>query len=126
MSGKEKITQHPSTKQSAHLVDESLRCSFCNKSQDDVKKLIAGRNVFICYECIGICADIIAGDAQNSGEGRRWRERAAILRQEFGECSLCGKPALAEESLLIRDRGSLCGDCADAVEDALAQGKPTS
>ncbi|HEX9638865.1 MAG TPA: ATP-dependent Clp protease ATP-binding subunit ClpX [Acidobacteriota bacterium] len=38
----------------------SLRCSFCNKSQNDVKKLIAGPNVYICDECIEICLDIIA------------------------------------------------------------------
>ena len=32
------------------------RCSFCNKTQDQVRKLIAGPNAFICDECIGICS----------------------------------------------------------------------
>ncbi|HBE09191.1 MAG TPA: ATP-dependent Clp protease ATP-binding subunit ClpX, partial [Lachnospiraceae bacterium] len=36
-----------------------LRCSFCNKSQDQVKRLIAGPNVYICDECVSICQDII-------------------------------------------------------------------
>ena len=36
-----------------------LRCSFCGKTQDQVKKLIAGPNVYICDECIDLCADII-------------------------------------------------------------------
>ena len=37
-----------------------LRCSFCNKSQDQVKKLIAGPNgAYICDECVGICSDIL-------------------------------------------------------------------
>jgi len=38
----------------------TLRCSFCNKSQNDVKKLIAGPNVYICDECIEVCIEIIA------------------------------------------------------------------
>jgi ATP-dependent Clp protease ATP-binding subunit ClpX len=42
--------------------NELLRCSFCNKSQRDVKKLIAGPTVYICDECVDICLDIIAED----------------------------------------------------------------
>ena len=42
--------------------DDTLRCSFCNKSQREVKKLIAGPAVFICDECVDICLDIIAED----------------------------------------------------------------
>jgi len=42
--------------------EEVLRCSFCNKSQREVKKLIAGPTVFICDECVDICLDIIAED----------------------------------------------------------------
>ena len=37
-----------------------LRCSFCHKSADDVKKLIAGRHVHICDECVELCVDILA------------------------------------------------------------------
>jgi ATP-dependent Clp protease ATP-binding subunit ClpX len=39
---------------------ETLSCSFCGKSQKEVKKLIAGPTVYICDECIGLCNDIIA------------------------------------------------------------------
>ena len=42
--------------------EDTLRCSFCNKSQREVKKLIAGPTVFICDECVDICLDIIAED----------------------------------------------------------------
>jgi ATP-dependent Clp protease ATP-binding subunit ClpX len=38
---------------------KQLRCSFCNKSQDQVRKLIAGPGVYICDECIEICSEII-------------------------------------------------------------------
>ena len=41
-------------------MDKTLCCSFCGKSQKDVKKLIAGPTVYICDECIGLCNDIIA------------------------------------------------------------------
>ena len=37
-----------------------LHCSFCGKSQREVRKLIAGPTVYICEECIGLCNDIIA------------------------------------------------------------------
>ena len=42
--------------------NEALRCSFCNKSQNDVRKLIAGPTVFICDECVTVCQDIIDED----------------------------------------------------------------
>lgn len=48
---------------------ESLSCSFCGKSQDEVKKLIAGPNVFICNECIELCNEILKEDLDEfSGE----------------------------------------------------------
>jgi len=43
-----------------------LRCSFCNKNQRDVKKLIAGPTVYICDECVDICLDIIAEEKDNN------------------------------------------------------------
>ncbi|MFH1965889.1 MAG: ATP-dependent Clp protease ATP-binding subunit ClpX [Acidobacteriota bacterium] len=42
--------------------EDILRCSFCNKLQNEVKKLIAGPNVFICDECIEVCSEIIHDD----------------------------------------------------------------
>ena len=44
--------------------DKILRCSFCNKDQNDVRKLIAGPTVFICDECVDVCNDIIADDSR--------------------------------------------------------------
>ncbi|MBI5237121.1 MAG: ATP-dependent Clp protease ATP-binding subunit ClpX [Deltaproteobacteria bacterium] len=42
----------------------SLSCSFCNKGQDEVKKLVAGPMVYICNECIALCNDIIEGEEE--------------------------------------------------------------
>jgi len=50
---------------------EVLRCSFCNKDQNDVRKLIAGPTVFICDECVDVCNDIIADDRKTEGRPGR-------------------------------------------------------
>ena len=50
----------------------TLFCSFCGKSQHEVKKLIAGPTVFICDECVELCMDIIKEEVKtNGGKGAR-------------------------------------------------------
>ena len=45
--------------------DDQIRCSFCNKSQAQVKKLIAGPNdTYICDECVDICMEIIEDEME--------------------------------------------------------------
>lgn len=51
--------------------DDILRCSFCSKSQNDVKKLIAGPTVYICDECVDVCNEIIADDVVTSPIGNK-------------------------------------------------------
>jgi ATP-dependent Clp protease ATP-binding subunit ClpX len=55
---------------------EVLRCSFCNKDQNDVRKLIAGPTVFICDECVDVCNDIIADDRRV--EGRTYKSTLPV------------------------------------------------
>jgi hypothetical protein len=66
--------------------EAALRCSFCQKTADRVRKLIAGPAVFICDECVGVCNQIIADDERMSspveggsrGLGEGWsRDRVA-------------------------------------------------
>ena len=38
------------------------RCSFCDKTQDQVRRIIAGNGVYICDECVALCQEIIADD----------------------------------------------------------------
>jgi hypothetical protein len=52
---------------------EILRCSFCNKEQSEVRKLIAGPTVFICDQCVEVCNDIIA-DNDRFEAGKHWGE----------------------------------------------------
>lgn len=51
--------------------EELLCCSFCGKSQNDVKKLIAGPGVYVCNECIDICNEIINDDEQSESTATR-------------------------------------------------------
>lgn len=39
--------------------DSNIHCSFCGKSQQEVRRLIAGRGVYVCDECVALCNDII-------------------------------------------------------------------
>ncbi|WP_086032783.1 ATP-dependent Clp protease ATP-binding subunit ClpX [Staphylococcus aureus] len=49
--------------------EENLKCSFCGKDQDQVKKLVAGSGVYICNECIELCSEIVEEElAQNTSE----------------------------------------------------------
>ena len=55
--------------------DAPLRCSFCGKTQDEVKKIIAGPTVYICDECIDLCNDIMEEEWQ--------KDRAIDLQQDI-------------------------------------------
>ena len=44
--------------------DKHLRCSFCGKSKDSVKKFISGPSVYICNECISLCNEILAEEEE--------------------------------------------------------------
>src|SRR4029434_4839434 len=57
--------------------EKTLHCSFCGKSQHEVKKLIAGPSVFICDECIDLCNEIIRDELP---AGDHAREAPSDLR----------------------------------------------
>ncbi len=60
-----------------------LRCSFCNKNQRDVKKLIAGPTVYICDECVDICLDIIAEERDSTETKARPKLPKPVEIKEF-------------------------------------------
>jgi len=49
-------------------LEGQLRCSFCGKGREEVRKLIAGPTVYICDECVGLCNDIITEDVEERQE----------------------------------------------------------
>ena len=60
-----------------HNGEVEVTCSFCGKTQDEVKKLIAGPTVYICNECIDLCNEIVSEDRQREIEAQ---EEATILK----------------------------------------------
>lgn len=63
-----------------------LRCSFCGKSQDEVKRLIAGQGVYICDECINLCNDIILEEgAAERGHTQRHSLTPKEINQKLDE-----------------------------------------
>jgi hypothetical protein len=118
MFGKRRSRSEPGTG------DEKLSCSFCNKTQDDVRKLIAGPTVFICDECVQVCVDIIADDARVQ---QATAEQVARVVQETprwsatARCALCRMPVVVEEALSVENRGLLCRACVAAIQAAAAQ-----
>ena len=108
-------TSAPGTEQAAK---KPLRCSFCNKTQDDVAKLIAGPALFICDECVAICVEIIEDDTRISWPATR--EPAANTGPAESRlpgdptapaCALCRAPVQASDAFTIPGRGMLCAEC---------------
>lgn len=91
-----------------------LRCSFCSKAQEEVAKLIAGPEVYICSECVRVCQDMIEQEHQTVIDSTPPAGDAPV------SCSLCGMLTLPLSALLIESRGILCPVCLEAVRVAVA------
>ena len=99
----------------------NLTCSFCGKSQKEVKKLIAGPTVYICDECIGLCNDIIAEEIEKEEQsyGTEAIPKPAAIKkiQELGgsvnfkrggyEVILSGADIKNEDLACLKDIASL-------------------
>ena len=60
-----------------------LYCSFCGKSQDEVEKLIAGPSVYICNECISLCADLVHDELGNPEQEKQEDFKLALPKEIF-------------------------------------------
>ena len=80
--------------------EEVLRCSFCNKSQNDVKKLIAGPTVFICDECVDVCNEIISDDLASEASGLQDKLPKPAEIREFLDQYVIGQE-LAKKKLAV-------------------------
>ena len=114
-----------------------LRCSFCNKSQQAVEKLIAGPKVYICDKCVGICNDILAENRMLVGNPARLPDPPSFEDEvepldhppsasdvRLVRCRLCGQVSAVEFCLPVAQRGWVCGACLDAVREVLDASSP--
>jgi len=107
-------------------VEQTLRCSFCNKTQEEVRKLIAGPTVFICDDCVQVCVEIMSNELSSlkHTEENRTAEAQPLASSQAGNalvsCALCDASTPIDALLLVRDRGGLCPACVVEVEAALA------
>ena len=112
-------------KKEASQTASVMRCSFCNKADKDVRKLIAGPHVFICDECIQACNDILADDARAASREEMPREPPGPAHSSAGggtvSCVLCSLPILWEDALFVHERGALCPGCVGEIEAAAAE-----
>ena len=100
-----------------------LRCSFCNKTAVDVRKLIAGPAVFICDECVHACNQILVEDAAAATpEVAPAREAGAVAPPStpIVKCALCATQLPWDDAVSIPERGVLCPRCSAQVQAALA------
>jgi ATP-dependent protease Clp ATPase subunit len=94
-------------------MDGILRCSFCNKSQNEVQKLISGPAVFICDECVEVCNDIVA-DSAHLASKRALAESASSPTVREVQCALCKRPKPITDVLLLPE-GALCDTCIEVI-----------
>lgn len=94
-------------------------CSFCNKRQGEVAKLIAGPAVYICDECVGDCLAAL-GTREPSGTITTIIDKAAEVR-----CSFCGKQPSEIAGMVGVATARVCNECIKICDDILASDQPT-
>jgi len=68
--------------------NKNLICSFCGKSHDEVVRMIAGPNVFICDECVNLCNEVIAEGSENLKQSNNSGSKSDLPTPEFIKATL--------------------------------------
>ena len=64
---------------------KTVRCSFCGKAQENVKRIIAGPGVYICDECVGLCSNIIEEEFEEMCTEEKAQENQSLSPKEIKE-----------------------------------------
>ena len=96
------------TKPRARGSDDVMRCSFCNKSQFEIRRLVAGPRAIICDECARTCVEIVGPDAS---PGQAPGEYVVTNWPREVHCSICRTEVSDEEVVAVGNRGFLCAAC---------------
>ena len=92
---------------------QSLQCSFCGKQQDEVSKLIAGPNNYICNECVVLCSQAIA-------EGAAVGNIALFEAETNTSCSFCEKQPPEVENIVGFAENRTCNECVDICKEIIS------
>jgi hypothetical protein len=103
-------------------VEPIIRCSFCNKAQLEVRKVVAGPKAFICNECVEVAQEIMQ-DKQETPAVPMWPapEPETEGRSIVVTCKVCALPVGLDEALVISGRGFVCAGCCGEIEASLAE-----
>src|SRR5262249_35068655 len=93
---------------------ELYLCSFCSKSKNEVRRLVAGPGgVYICDECVDVCLAHLAGRTPIAAEHRSLTLADAATAGRY-RCSFCGKGRYQVRQLLLGPRSArICDECVD-------------
>jgi ClpX C4-type zinc finger len=104
----------------------NLACSYCDKTHREVRKLIAGPTVYICDECVKLCNDILAEEAQRTHLATD--ETASPPKRHEGAresgpklCSFCGKSRAEVSKLIAGPAACICNECIGVCNDIIAE-----
>jgi hypothetical protein len=95
-----------------------LRCSFCNSSANDTKRLIAGPGVYICEGCVAAGRSVV--DQAQPAKG----PRQVVLRPAAGEdhpCAFCATPGQVATAMVKGGRGRICEPCLTLCEEIILE-----
>jgi hypothetical protein len=95
-----------------------VRCSFCNVSQADARKLIAGPGVYICDGCVAAAGDVVATATPAKGP------RQVVLRPAGNEdhaCQFCGKASSHVQQVVKGGRARICDECVGLCGDIIQE-----
>jgi hypothetical protein len=102
----------------ARNLKRNLACSFCKRSQDDVARLIAGPNVFICDGCVALAEESMTGNtAAPDGLVLAGEETKA-------RCSFCRKKRTADRPIVTGLAASICVPCVSVCWQILIDSSP--
>ena len=90
-----------------------LTCSFCNKGQNEVVKLIAGPSVHICNECVRTCDEILTKENIDGGEAQL--ETAAGAAEER-LCGICMEARETDELIFLPHAAYMCAGCLEEIQ----------
>ena len=97
----------------------NLICTFCERRDDQVAKLIAGPGVFICDACVALA------DQVKNGGSRAARGSLTLAREgSKARCSFCRKRRTADRPLLTSSAASICGECLHVCQQIIMDSTP--